>query len=623
MYSCFGGLQRRSGYPRHVTRSPIQATLDDVLAGVRELGGGAVADYIPELAEADPDGLALCLATTDGYVYCAGDAAQEFTIQSISKPLTYGLVIDHHGFDEVSSHVGVEPSGEAFNSISLEAESGRPKNPMINAGAITCSGLVPGSSEAERLAFVLDGYGRFAGRELAVDRSVYESEKATGHRNYAIGHLLRGAGMIEGEPEDTLRVYFQQCSVNVTCRDLALIGATLAGGGINPVSSERVLSSETTQTVLSVMTTCGMYDAAGNWVQQIGLPAKSGVAGGILAVLPGQVGIGVWSPKLDQWGNSVRGVEACRQLSQHQAMHFLRVPRTSRSAFRSRHDLRESPSTRLRSDAERAVLDEHGARGQIIALQGDVVFSTVEVVTRKLTERAEELSAAVIDLTAVTRLGRPAAALLLALSRSLAESGAKLAFVTADGGEKLLRPLQAGETPPRLFPDLDGAAQWAEGLLLEQHGGHRAPAVLASPAEHPWLAGLTEPQQQRVTELMQRRDFQAGDLLVKPGRALDEVVLITAGEVSIWIDDPSGRSHRIITAGSGALYGDMSVSGADGFGEYVTAERSGSLYALPAGALQQLRDEDPALHSDLILGLLGAVRRAVHVLSREIATLGS
>lgn len=302
--------------------SPLRAFLRDLHAKYRGLRDGAVADYIPELSKADPDWFGLCLVTADGQRFEFGDAEQAFTIQSISKPFVYGMALEAHGRDETLRHVGVEPSGDAFNSIELEARTHRPHNPMINAGAIAAASLVPGEGPAERLNNVLDTFGRYAGRELGVDMAVFTSERATGHRNRAIAHLLRNFAIIDERIEESLDLYFKQCSILVTCRDLATMAATLANGGVNPTSGARAVAPEYVRDILSLMYTCGMYDFAGEWAYRIGLPAKSGVGGGIIAVVPGQAGIGVFSPPLDERGNSVRGIRVFEELSQRFGLHI-------------------------------------------------------------------------------------------------------------------------------------------------------------------------------------------------------------------------------------------------------------------------------------------------------------
>lgn len=271
-------------------RSPIPDYLEEVLTSCSR-DDGAVADYIPELASANPNRLAICIATPDGAIYAAGDSEVEFTIQSMSKPFVYALAIADRGLEAILEKVDVEPSGEAFNVISLEEESGRPENPMINAGAILTHSLVEGADDDERFARILALFSRLAGRDLSYDEQVFESEWTTTHRNLAMGHMLKAGGVMEGDPVEAVRGYVKQCAIKVNCRDLAVMAATLAGGGVHPVTGEQILTREVTRQSLSVMTTCGMYDAAGDWVTTVGIPAKSGVSGGILGALPGQVGL--------------------------------------------------------------------------------------------------------------------------------------------------------------------------------------------------------------------------------------------------------------------------------------------------------------------------------------------
>ncbi len=301
--------------------SPLRAFLKELHGRYQPLNEGALADYIPELTKADPNWFGLCVATVDGQVFQYGDAEQHFTIQSISKPFVYALALEDHGRERVLERIGVEPTGDPFNSIILEQDTKRPHNPMVNAGAIAAASLIEGAGPAERLNHVLEMFRRFTGRELAIDMAVFTSERATGHRNRAIAYLMLNFGMMPPSPEDALDLYFKQCSVLVTCQDLAVMAATLANGGVNPRSGERALSAQYVRDVLSLMLSCGMYDFAGEWAYKVGLPAKSGVAGGILAVVPGQAGIGIFSPLLDRRGNSVRGIRACEELSERFGLH--------------------------------------------------------------------------------------------------------------------------------------------------------------------------------------------------------------------------------------------------------------------------------------------------------------
>ncbi|MEY8814427.1 glutaminase A [Micrococcus luteus] len=306
-------------------RHPIPDYLASLITELGAVNPGETAPYIPVLAEADPDRLGIALATPTGRLHSAGDADVEFTIQSASKPFTYAAALVDRGFAAVDRQVGLNPSGEAFNELSLEVESHRPDNAMINAGALAVHQLLvgPEASRKERLDRAVEIMSLLAGRRLSVDRETYESEMAVSDRNLSLGHMLRSYGVLQDSAEEIVAGYVAQCAVLVTAKDLAVMGACLATGGIHPMTGERVLPSIVARRVVSVMTSSGMYDAAGQWLADVGIPAKSGVAGGVLGALPGRVGIGVFSPRLDEVGNSARGVLACRRLSEDFRLHLM------------------------------------------------------------------------------------------------------------------------------------------------------------------------------------------------------------------------------------------------------------------------------------------------------------
>lgn len=299
----------------------IESLVQDLYNRYRELDDGAVADYIPELASVDPTLFAICVMTTDGEFFGVGDIEQAFTIQSMSKPFTYGCVLEEHGRDGVLQHVGVEPTGQSFNAIVLDERSGRPYNPMVNSGAIAVASLLSGNDETESSKRLLKLLGDYAGRTLTIDLPTFLSERATGHRNRAIAHLMKNFNMLEGSIDQALELYFQQCSVLVTCKDIATMAATLANRGVNPVSKKQVLQGQYVRDVLSVMHTCGMYDESGWWAYRVGIPAKSGVSGGIYGVVPGRMGIAVYSPRVNDRGHSVRGVQVFTDLVDQLHLH--------------------------------------------------------------------------------------------------------------------------------------------------------------------------------------------------------------------------------------------------------------------------------------------------------------
>jgi glutaminase len=278
--------------------------------------------YGPESAAEERDRFGICIVRTQGDAYQSGDHDRLFALQSISKVFVYGLALADLGRDHVLEHVGVEPSGDAFNSIVFDERNDRPHNPMVNAGALVTTDLIRGKDPSEKFERILDTLRIYAGNEsLAVDEDTFEAEMRTADRNRATAYLMRSNGMVSGDVESILALYLRQCSVRVTCSDLAVMAATLSNGGVNPITGERALPLHHVREVLSVMHTCGMYDAAGQWAFDVGVPAKSGVSGGIMAVVPGKGGIAVFSPGLDAYGNSVRGIGVCREISERLGLH--------------------------------------------------------------------------------------------------------------------------------------------------------------------------------------------------------------------------------------------------------------------------------------------------------------
>ena len=282
----------------------------------RTLQEGKNADYIPALANVDPKIYGIALVTNDGRIYTAGDATSEVSIQSISKVFTMAKVIEESGPQSIEDNIGVDATGQVFNSIvAVEQYRGSEMNAMVNAGAITATSMVKGGSAEEIWNKIIAYYGEFAGRPLSVNEEVYKSEAATNQRNQAIASLMYAYGHIKDNPAQATDIYTKQCSVNVSAKDLATMAATLANGGKNPVTGKQVLPSEDVPEVLAVMATAGLYDDSGKWLYDTGLPAKSGVGGGILAVSPGKFGIAVVSPPLDAAGNSVRAQRAIADIS--------------------------------------------------------------------------------------------------------------------------------------------------------------------------------------------------------------------------------------------------------------------------------------------------------------------
>lgn len=407
--------------------SPVRKYLHQLFNETTHMDGGELADYIPELAKADPNVFAIALTTIDGRTYSVGDDEREFTIQSISKPFAYAAALTDRGLDAIAAKVGVEPTGEAFNELSLEKGTNRPKNPMINAGAITIHSMLadPGATLEERAAHTVEFFSRLAGRKLDMDDSVFRSELETADRNFAMAHMLRNLGVFEEHAHQAVAGYVAQCAIKLNVRDLAVMGATLANRGVHPFTGEHVASREVARQVLAVMVSAGMYDASGTWFSNVGIPAKSGVSGGILGVLPGQVGIGVFSPRLDSKGNSVRGVNVFNKLSQDMGLHLL--------------DAGIFGSNTIRSVSE-------GEEETVIRLQGIIQFSGAEAILHRMASLESDPGTMVFDLTRVTRLDDMARRMFLEGLRRLTEDGHRVELIDPD--DVLPDPDLGGSTYP-------------------------------------------------------------------------------------------------------------------------------------------------------------------------------
>ena len=604
-------------------RTPVTALLERVLDRHADHVDGAVASYIPELAAADPDRFAVALVTVDGARYEAGDVIETFTIQSISKPFVFGAALEEAGEASVRARVGVEPTGDAFNSITLDPVRGTPSNPMVNAGAITCSGLIAEHHADDPTGHVVSMMSAYAGRPLVVDSEVAASESATGHRNRAIAHLLRGADVLKVDPEVALRTYFDQCSVLVDCRDLASMAATLANGGVNPMTGQRVASGATVRSVLSVMATCGMYDGAGEWLYEIGLPAKSGVAGGIIAVQPGQFGIAVFSPRLDRHGNSARGVQVFEDLSTELDLHVVQSGAHPPSPIRSAYTLADASSKRVRLPEQRSILSQAGGGALVVEVQGEVTFAAAEIVTRRLCDAGEALQIAVVDLSRVDHVRSPAVELLRSLALHYEKLGTVVALSGAERHPAMFEPGPGNAVPPFVtFEELDAALEWAEDRVLQHEGDDVDRDERVELRDHPFLAGLDEPDLDVVVGLLEQRRYEAGDLVMRAGSPAEEMLLLNAGRVSSLVPRADGTDRRLASFGSGSLVGELALLGNEPRMVNVYADTDLECHALTVDAIVALGALRPEARIVLFANMLRIVSSLADKLRDELALLG-
>ena len=606
---------------------PVGDYLAELHARVCGIIGGRPADYIPDLSKVDPKLFGIAIATVDGQVYTVGDADTAFTIQSVSKPFMYGYALQHHGRETVLKHVGVEPTGEAFNSIVLDEVANRPFNPMVNAGAIAVAEMMGGNSQIERIANMVDLFSSLAGRRLQIDEAVYGSELATGHRNRAIAYMMLNTGMLSRDPNEVLDLYFRQCSVTVTCRDLAVMAATLANDGRNPLTDETVFDTHYVRDVLSVMNSCGMYDYTGQWSYEVGMPAKSGVSGCIMAVIPGQIGISVYSPPIDKQGNSVRGIRVCREISNEFELHAFNNRTNVRNVIRREYRGDLVRSNRLRTPEERAVLAEEGHKVAVLEVQGSLFFGSTEQVLRRLNELAGDASYVILDFMRVHLADSSARKLITRAARAMANSETELVFarISDDGPLAPLARKLAEHGDPRLvrlFRDADAALEWCEDRLLA-HSSLGGSATKFALTELDLFKGLTGAEYKLIETLIRPLTFDKGEIIIREGADAKLFFVVARGTVSVQIRIPGqgDRKKRVASIGPGLSFGEMALLDGGKRSADIIADERVICYGLAVEQLQELAAEHPNIMITILSNLTREFSERLRHANEEISAL--
>jgi len=614
-----GGGTRTDGVAP-VARPPLSRFLEFCHIEIAGDNSGAVANYIPELAKADPDHFGISVATTDGYLYEVGDSAVPFTIQSISKAFVFALALETVGTKRVESLIGVEPSGEAFNSIRLRADN-RPFNPMVNAGAIACSGLIYDVEGTDAFDRILVTLGQFAGRKLCVDEAVFASERESGDRNRAIAYLLRNYNVIKGDVDGVLDVYFRQCSVLVTARDIAIMAATLANRGVNPITSEQVISPYVVARTLSVMTSAGMYDYAGEWIYRVGIPAKSGVGGGIIAALPSQLGLGTYSPLLDNHGNSVRGLKVCQALSSHFDLHVFNRSGDVRNGIIADYDIGAVSSRRNRQPLEKQILDEHHNNCCVFELTGGLSFGIIEYLSRRLVRERPRAQLVIIDFRRVPSITKAAAQLLkdslsdlIINDTTVILSGIQTQSAVGATIYRLTEPL----LKLRKFSLLDEAIEWAEDQVIYRHGGYGHLNDPTTLLEQQLLSGLTRDEIATLADLMAPRTYQAGQRIVEAGEQASSLFFLQSGMVSVKL--PNGA--RVATLVAGMVFGEMALL-EDHRSADVWADTSIQCLELPLDVYASFREKHPEIGERIVRNLAVLLAKRLIQANKKIDLLAS
>ena len=592
--------------------APIDDFLIDLHERVSGVVGGKVADYIPQLGKADPATFGIALATVNGEIYATGDANHLFTIQSVSKPFMYGYALQHYGREYVLHHVGVEPTGEAFNSIVLDEVANRPFNPMVNAGAIAVAALMPGETEEERIATMLNLFSDLAGRRLEIDEQVFQSEHATGHRNRAIAYMMLNTGMIERDPIEALDLYFRQCSITISCRDLAMMAATLANDGVNPVTGVSVFDPHYVRDVLSVMNSCGMYNYAGQWSYEVGMPAKSGVSGCIMAVIPGQVGVAVYSPPLDPQGNSVRGIKVCQDISNEFDLHAFNNRTNVRSVIRRVYHGDRVRSSRLRTAQERKLLDTEGVKIAVIEVQGALFFGSTERLLRRIAELSETARYIVVDFKRVHLADSAARKLILKLAHGMRDGETELLFaeLANDGPLATVSHELAAHEADRLvrvFRDVDAALEWCEDQLLVEML-KIAPGTKFALAQLDVFKGMSLEEYRLLETIVSPLVFDKGEIIIREGDQAKLFFVLARGSVSVQIKVPTQtgeKRRRVASLGPGLTFGEMALFDGGARSADVVADEKVICYGL---AVEQLKELAVA-HPNIMVTILSNLTR--------------
>jgi glutaminase len=491
---------------------------------------------------------------------------------------------------------------------------------MINAGAIATSGLIQGELGRCPMQRIMACFERYVGHGIAIDNKVYRSESETGHRNRAIAHLLYGYGILDRGPEEALDIYFRQCSILVTARDLAIIGACLANNGVNPITGVTALRGKYVEKVLSVMSSCGMYDYSGSWLHDVGLPAKSGVGGGIMAVLPGQFGLGVFSPPLDAKGNSVRGIAACRRLSEDLKLHLFNVVRsTSASVIRVHYDGAKIRSRRWRSMEENRVLDAEGGRIQVFELQGELKFGSAESVVQQIISQADEFEFLVIDMKKVFDIDRSASHIFTRLAHALQQHGKHVFFANTHDHYPFCKYLakHAQDTGGELlrFEDTDRALEWSENRII-QRADTRAGAESIDLRAQYLCQNLTEEEINQLLSWGRSVRFVNGEVIFRAGDRADSFFFLLDGQVDVTVSAGVNRAIRLATLTSGTAFGEVSLLNERRRAADVTATRDTECLEVKFDDLQA------GVKTKLLLNLASQLSHKIYRDAREIRYLG-
>jgi glutaminase len=603
-----GSVNSKSEHSAGKIPNVIQSTLESVYYDLMETKQGDVASYIPELANANADdfGIAICTAS-GGRVYEIGNTDVEFSIQSVAKPFAYALALSIYGEDHMRQRVGIQPGGVP-GALNVDLDTGRPINPMVRSGALTaiaevvdaCDGNME-RSEREIIKFFSDLASRNKKERLKPDENVYSSEKNYSDETQNVVNALSSHGTINADDDAVLDLFFRQRSVNVTCRDLAIMGATLAANGVNPRSGIEVCPSEASQLTLSLMGSCGMNKYPGQWMNDVGMPAMCGASGGVVAVAPGRLALAVYSPRLDKFGNPLRAVAACIEISRQLGVNlFLQEPKlqkmiASKQMFRSR---------KWRPETDVDCLEANKDLLRVITSPSVVDYVFVEEATSILSR--SQASFVILDMSNVTEINPTSEVLLEELIRSIINASTQLLVCTSPGSKCYLC---SPDDHPRVFwpidekgspmytnihtHSLDAALEAAEDFILKVKSGKTDDKI---PSFFELLSG-TQTSEEMLKKHFTEQTFTKGEVILKPQEVLANLFVIQSGHYTAWKENV-----RVATYGPGTTFGEICFAGHETRClTTVVSESEGSCLIMSAESFKKLRLRFPQAAIDLLL----------------------
>ncbi|MFC1745018.1 glutaminase [Candidatus Riflebacteria bacterium] len=610
--------------------SPLHEFLEKIHNKYKDLKDGKLASHIPELANVNTDMFGICIVTTDGWIYDIGDASHEFALRNIAGPFTYGLALEKSGEKKVFKQVGIEPARDLLFHLGMSPENGIPFNPLIPAGIITTISLIIDyfmETQAEKEECLMKDLSRFAGRDLKIDEKMYSSDRERGHRKRAIYNILKDFNNFPDEgKESILDLYFYLSSIKVSARDLGIMAATLANGGKNPLTDAIVLKHETVGKVLSVMASCGMNEQSGEWIHMIGVPARSSSAGGIIGVLPGQLGLAVFSPLIDPEGNSVRGINVFKDLSNNYGLHMFNVPNTVEHVIRIAYDAASVNSKRLRPADEKKILKETGNRIKIFELQGELLFSSMEVLLRNIFNSLDEMDYLILDMKRVLGLKPCSFELCGKLLRSLIEQNLKIVLTHTHELPFFINFLndllsEKDRDQVKFVDDTDLALEWCENELLLSKGiviDHEETCPLE---KYELMQGFTNEELSIFSKILNEKTFKKGENIIKKGEQADVMYFLSRGQVSVYLDLPSGEKKRLTTFSPGMGFGEMAMLEGSTRAAEVTADTHVTCDALALSDFDNLSISHPTIKYKLLENIARKLSENLRKANHQISTL--